>query len=376
MEILSQDQPMELILPCLYSELESDALQNILNKLNKINFLNHIIIGLDKANEQQYLNSKKYFSILKTKHSILWNDGPRLKKLQNILHKEGIADVEDGKGKNVWYCIGYAISRNTADAIAFHDCDIKTYDENILIKLFYPLINRSMGYSFSKGFYPRYSDSKLNGRVTRLLVTPLVKSLIMLFGRNEYLEFIDSFKYPLAGEYAFKTHLLREIKIPSDWGLEIGILSELQRSYSSKLCCQVDLADQYDHKHQILSENNDKKGLSRMTIDITKAFLRKMATQGNTFNEESFRTLKATYYRRALDYIDIYKNDAKINGLTLDLNLEEKTVELFAENIIKAGKLFLSQPMEKPFIPSWQRVEYAAPGFLTKLRRAVVEDNQ
>ena len=32
--------------------------------------------------------------------------------------------------------------------------------------------------------------------------------------------------------------------------------------------------------------------------------------------------------------------------------------------------------MEKPFIPSWQRVEYAAPGFLTKLRRAVVEDNQ
>ena len=29
-----------------------------------------------------------------------------------------------------------------------------------------------------------------------------------------------------------------------------------------------------------------------MTIDITKAFLRKMATQGHTFNEESFRTLK------------------------------------------------------------------------------------
>ena len=70
-------------------------------------------------------------------------------------------------------------------------------------------------------------------------------------------------------------------------------MSELQRNYSNKLCCQVDLADQYDHKHQILSEDNDSKGLSRMTIDITKAFLRKMATQGNTFNEESFRTLKS-----------------------------------------------------------------------------------
>ena len=376
LETILQDQPMELILPCLYSELEGEALKDIIEKINKLNFLNHVIIGLDRANEKEFLFAKKYFSKLNVQHSILWNDGSRLRKLQKILNQEGIADVEDGKGKNVWYCIGYAISRNTAEAIAFHDCDIKTYHENILIRLFYPLVSRSMGYSFSKGYYPRYADNKLNGRVTRLLVTPLVKSLIMLFGKNEYLEFIDSFKYPLAGEYAFKKHLLREIRIPSDWGLEIGILSELQRNYSSKLCCQVDLADQYDHKHQFLSEDDDSKGLSRMTIDITKAFLRKMATQGNTFNEESFRTLKATYYRKALEYIDIYKNDAKMNGLNLDINLEEKTVEIFAENIIKAGKVFLSQPMEKPFIPSWQRVEYAAPGFLTKLRRAVVEDNQ
>ena len=49
-----------------------------------------------------------------------------------------------------------------------------------LIKLFYPLVNRSMGYSFSKGYYPRYADNKLNGRVTRLLVT-FSEILTMLF---------------------------------------------------------------------------------------------------------------------------------------------------------------------------------------------------
>ena len=92
------------------------------------------------------------------------------------------------------------------------------------------------------------------------------------------------------------------------------------------------------HKHQDLSIDDKTRGLSRMTIDITKAFLRKMATQGYIFTEESFRTLKATYYRKALEYIDIYKDDATINGLTLDINLEERTVELFAENIINAGK--------------------------------------
>ena len=72
---------------------------------------------------------------MKTSHSILWNDGPKLQKLQNELNEAELAKVEDGKGKNVWYCIGYAISRNSAEAVAFHDCDIKTYDENILIKL-------------------------------------------------------------------------------------------------------------------------------------------------------------------------------------------------------------------------------------------------
>ena len=113
-----------------------------------------------------------------------------------------------------------------------------------------------------------------------------------------------------------------------------------------------------------------------MTIDITKAFLRKMATQGYIFTEESFRTLKATYYRKALEYIDIYKNEAVFNGLTLDLNEEEKTVEMFAENIIKAGKNFLDQPMDTPFIPSWQRVEHASPGFINKLRKAVIQDNE
>ena len=111
-------------------------------------------------------------------------------------------------------------------------------------------------------------------------MTPLVKSLIKLFGNNDYLDFVDAFRYPLAGEYALKKNLLNEIRIPSDWGLEIGILSELQRNNSNKLCCQVDLADRYDHKHQDLSMADKTKGLSRMTIDITKAFLRKMATQG------------------------------------------------------------------------------------------------
>ena len=83
--MLSKNSLWSLYYLVLYSELESDALKNILHELNKIKFLNHIIIGLDKADQKQYLNAKKFFSILNAKHSILWNDGPRLKKITKYI---------------------------------------------------------------------------------------------------------------------------------------------------------------------------------------------------------------------------------------------------------------------------------------------------
>ena len=121
-------------------------------------------------------------------------------------------------------------------------------------------------------------------------------------GRSEYLDFMKSFRYPLAGEFSFRRNLLPRLRIPSDWGLEIGVLSEMQRNHASNRICQVDLAQKYDHKHQDLSEYDDNSGLSRMSIDITKALIRKLATQGNIFTLETFRSIKATYYRACLLY--------------------------------------------------------------------------
>ena len=130
------------------------------------------------------------------------------------------------------------------------------------------------------------------------------------------------------------------------------------------------------HKHQDLSENDDKSGLSRMSIDIIKTFIKKLATQGNSFSREKFRSLKATYYRSALDLIDIYRSDADMNGLQFDSHTEEKAVELFAVNIMKAGEAFILNPMDTPFIPTWSRVKSAIPNFLKKLEEVVNEDNK
>ena len=371
----SKDNPMELILPSLFSEINGSALPNIVNEINKTKFLNHVVVGLDKSNSQESKTAFKFFDQLKIPFSILWNDGPRLMELDEELKEKGLAPREFGKGRNVWYCIGMTLARGEAESVALHDCDILTYEKSLLAKLFYPVANPFFNFQFCKGYYPRVADGKMNGRVSRLLVFPLLLAMEKTIGKSEYLDFMKSFRYPLAGEFSFRKNLLPELRIPSDWGLEIGVLSEMQRNHSSNRICQVDLAQKYDHKHQDLSENDDNSGLSRMSIDITKALIRKLATQGNIFSLETFRSIKATYYRTALDMIDIYRSDAKMNGLSFDSHTEEKTVELFALNIMKAGESFFENPMETPFIPTWNRVVSAIPDFLDRFKSSVELDN-
>ncbi len=370
----SHVRPMALVLPCLYSELEGPALSNIVDELAKVPYLTEIVIGLDRATEEQYVHALEFFSRLPQQHKILWNDGPRLKAIDARLKKEELEPQEMGKGRNVWYCLGYVKEADKVESVALHDCDIITYDRSLLARLIYPVANPNFNYEFCKGYYARVASGSINGRVCRLLVTPLLRALRKIYPDEIYIEYLDSFRYALAGEFSMRTDVINDIRIPSDWGLEIGVLSEMHRNYSTNRICQVDIANQYDHKHQDLSENDDNQGLSKMSIDIAKAIFRKLATTGVIFNSESFRTIKATYYRVALDFIETYHNDAVINGLTLDIDTEERAVELFAENIMKAGLHFLDNPMETPFIHSWTRVNSALPGLGADFIKAVDED--
>ena len=67
----SKDNPMELILPSLFSEINGSALPNIVNEINKTKFLNHVVVGLDKSNSQESKTAFKFFDQLKIPFSIL-----------------------------------------------------------------------------------------------------------------------------------------------------------------------------------------------------------------------------------------------------------------------------------------------------------------
>lgn len=369
-------RPMSLVLPSLYSELEGPALKNIVKELAKVPYLEQIVIGLDQANEQEYRHALAYFSGLPQHVRVLWNDGPRLRGLDLKLREQNLAPTEMGKGRNVWFCFGYVLASGMSKSVALHDCDILTYSRDMLARLIYPVANPNFHYVFCKGYYARVADGKMNGRVSRLLVTPLLRALKIVCGPNDFLDYLDSYRYPLAGEFSLRTDVIRDLSIPSDWGLEVGVLSEMRRNYSAKSLCQADIAETYDHKHQELSPEDASRGLSKMSTDISKALFRKLATNGEIFSNEKFRTIKAAYYRFALDFVENYQNDAVSNGLGYERHKEEEAVELFAKNIMRAGAYFLDHPMETPFIPSWSRVASAIPDIMEQLLEAVELDNE
>lgn len=232
-----------------------------------------------------------------------------------------------------------------------------------------------MSYEFAKGYYARVSD-RIHGRVSRLLATPLLRTLQKVAGYIPILVFLDSFRYPLAGEFAITTDLARGIRIPSDWGLEVGILSEIFRNLAPRRVCEVDLCETYDHKHQPLSPEDPGTGLNRMAFDIAKHLFRTLASEGVGISEGFFKSVKATYLREAQDAIRKYNDDAAINGIIFDRHAEEIAVETFARSIDLAARAVIEDPLGTPLIPNWNRVTSAIPDFLDRLRAAVDDDNR
>ncbi|HXU93911.1 MAG TPA: glycosyl transferase [Gallionella sp.] len=369
----SKTRPIALVLPALYSEFEGPAMPGIVRELSKVRYLKEIVLTLDQASEQQLKQVREFMSSIPTEVRIVHNNGRRISEIYETLARNGLEVGPPGKGRSAWLAYGYVLAREQSDVIALHDCDIVTYGREMLARLCYPVASPALDYVFCKGYYSRVSN-KMNGRVTRLLVTPLVRSLRQLVGQHGFLVFLDGFRYPLSGEFCMTTDVARMNRIPSDWGLEVGSLAEVYRNYSPRRVCQSDIAANYDHKHQALSADDAAKGLMKMTVDICKSVFRTLASDGVVFSEGLFKSLMASYLRQAEDTLIKYEADAHINGLEFDRHEEAKAVEAFGKAIALAAQAYTENPMGSPPIPNWNRVKAAIPDIFEMLKAAVDAD--
>lgn len=371
---MSHRRKMVLLLPALYSEFETPAMHNIIEELKHVRYLHRVILGLDQATRSQFLEVKELMRQVPCEVDVLWNDGPRIQTLYDELSQAGFPGLEaPGKGRNVWTMIGYGLTGEENYAFALHDCDIVNYSREIVARLFYPIVHPALDYEFNKGYYSRVA-SKLHGRVTRLFYTPLIRSLEKVMGPNKFLEYMDSFRYALSGEFAFIRSLGRGIGISPTWGLEVSTLSEVYKNTSNRRICQTEIMDTYEHKHQDLGSKSEGGGVYKMAADIAKTIFRVMAQEGVVFSESHFKTLLATYFQESRFEISKFVALSKLNGLQYNREVEIDSVEAFQDAIEEAARDFYENPMGVPALSPWITVRSVLPDFSEKFAAAVELD--
>ena len=355
---LSEDlkqKPTAILIPCLYEEFTRPALKEIRNVLSNISNLNELVIALSAKSKQEVIEAKAFFDSMPFPVRVQWTNSPEVIELLKDQAKNGLDLLgTPGKGWAVWQGIG--IATINSEVIALFDADIRTFSPSYPSKMLQPLLNQSYGISYVKAFYSRLSleTNALQGRATRLFVGPLLSSLKDLIGKCSFLEYLEAFKYPLSGEFAFNRDLAMNLRIPCDWGLEIGLLSEVYKNVRISRIAQVDLGI-FDHKHKNIGES-PQEGLQKMCTEILSSVLRGvMEHQGQTLTSSQVSTLEVLYKRIGDDRVMQFGLDSAINGLPYNRHDEQLSIQRFGKLLRPAIVDFLEKPV-KHQLPSWARV--------------------
>ena len=332
----AKNKPVALLLPALYAECERPALPRILEEVSQAGHISEVILsmnGMDAAELERALMLIRKNLRGKTAH-VLWNDGPQLAQVYERMDQAGLAGPHAGKGSNIWMGIAYLHARGFKGVIVSHDTDILNYSRDVLWRLCYPLLHPRMGYRFAKGYYSRVSD-RLYGRVTRLLIFPLVQACRDVLGSKPLLEHLDSFRYPLSGEFAADMQALENFCLPGGWGLEIAILCEAFRHLPGEQQCQVDLGFHFEHRHRTLAPDQigvNEPGLISAAADVARCLAYQVLREADPRSAESLmRQIIERYRPRATEWLQRYEHVALLNGLRHDLAEESAAVTAFGQ---------------------------------------------
>ena len=359
----SRERPSGLLIPALASEMDGPAWPIIMEELKKASFLDEVVLALGGAADADLARAKAALDGLPMKTAVVWPESDSLSVVLGDI--KNIIDIgPPGKGRDVWIAMGYILGRGGLHAVGLNDADVITYSRYLPLRLLAPLLHTELSYDFCKGYYARVSGNSMAGRVTRLLVVPLVSALVK---RNftPALRTIGAMRYALAGEFAMTLDLAGSIPIPRDWGLEVGIISAVAGILPFEKICQTCLCDNYEHKHQELHPENTSKGLNRMAVEVTAALLREA--------EQVPEDLVKAYTDQAFSLIPRYRADALVNGLHYDADKEKEMIQTFATAVEKA--LGLNEfEIPRP-LPAWEEAEGIVPGLKEAIVKAVEKDN-
>ncbi len=362
--------PVALVIPMVPGELDRPALAGIVAELARVTYLDTLVVSLNQATREDYARTQALFAAYPGRRVVLWNEAPEVAGFVDEMTAAGLNPGGPGKGRACWLALGYVLAEQRTAYVAFQDADVVNYSREMLARLVLPAVDPTVDFDFVKGYYARVTD-RLHGRLTRLLLAPLLTAFTRLIGADPYIRYLSSFRYALSGEFAVQCDLAQRMRLASDWGLEIVTLFEALRHRAPARICQVELCERYEHKHQDLSPDDATRGLHRMAKDVAKHLLRTLAANGVTLDGGLLRSLLAAYQREAEDAVADSYAVSMINGLVYDRHEEELNVAIFLAALRASIDEFLADPLGAPLVPNWVRVWAGVPDAGQRLLDAV-----
>lgn len=359
LEKLGEAAPVALVLPCHFSELERPALGEILEAVSASRFIREVIVGLNGAGPDDLESAREFFSRLRIEHRMIWTGHSLFTDIPGV---EGTGESVGGKGMNLWACLGSLLLEGRCRVAMTLDCDVTSSTREMMSRLAYAVLHPDLDFAFAKAYYSRVSD-RMYGRVTRLLIAPLLQALVRVAGHAPMLDFLSSFRYALSGESAFRIEVAETLPLDTGWGVEMGLLCDLFREVDPRAICQVEGGAHYEHKHQDLSA-----ALSPMAAEIVRVLFRELTREGLVIDSGFQAALEQSYYREAREALRRSRALAMLNGLPCDAEEEERAVGVFGRSLAGARKA-----LSRPKLPSWNRLRKEAPDFVEAFRDIVAE---
>jgi len=166
-----------------------------------------------------------------------------------------------GKGSALWKS-QFVVK---GDIIICVDADIKNFGSQFIYGLIGPFFN-DPEVVFAKAYYNRpllldhHSYDNYGGRVTEILVRPLLAA---------FMPDLAMLHQPLSGEYAFRRIPVQSIPFSSGYGVEIGMLFDIERIFGLDRVVQVDMGVRFHRNRTVLE-------LGKMSLGILQTMIRKL----------------------------------------------------------------------------------------------------
>lgn len=288
-EVKKSQRKLVVVVPCLISHYKTGILRKLLECIKTISYISEIVIILNGSDIE--LKSQDFYLT----QSIENNKIPI-----NILLCEGL-----GKGRAIKMGFDYVYQRYKNSAILITlDADFQSFSKEYFLRLVYPIA--VLEGQANKGYYARFSQTTLNGRLTRLLVFPMLYAIQEQCPTSDLNRWLLSFRYPLSGDVALASEILPHLKLEGNWAYDLSLLCSLFQYKDDISIYQTDLIDNYEHLHRDLSGDR-QSGLIEAFEDISNYLMSVFTIDRNR--------LILDYHNLAQIYCYKYEKLALFNGI-------------------------------------------------------------